>query len=230
MRIGLVIPVLNNFDQAIDLVYSAKSANDLKIYIRPQYRVQIPLAAAWNRGIKEAINDGCEVIIVSNDDVIFAPSTIDNLAKATIDMSQEYVVAYPKDVIEALDDPFDMVFDDGYQYNTVNPEDQAFSCFAIKPDFFDKCGTFDENFDPAWWEDTDMKYRIHLLGYKTLQTDIPYAHLRHQSTKKLTVPLNSMKSGQYYIEKWGSARKDLKESFTFPYNDKNISPKEWRKL
>lgn len=230
LKVGLVVPVLNNFDQAVDLIYSAKTQlNELKIYIQPQYRYQIPLAKAWNKGICQALKDNCDVIIVSNDDVLFAEFTIDDLAKTTYEMPDEYVVAYPTDVLDALNDPSDILFGDQYEFDVENKEDQSFACFAIKSDFFDKCGTFDENFDPAWWEDTDMKYRIHLLGYKTLQTKYPYVHLRHQSTKKLTIPLNSLKSGQYYEKKWGSARKDLKEVFKTPYNDPTMNPKEWRK-
>jgi GT2 family glycosyltransferase len=230
MKIGLVIPVLNNFDQAIDLVYSAKSKNNLKIYIQPQYRYQVPLAAAWNRGIQEAIADGCEVIIVSNDDVIFPPYSIDKLAFETSIMEDKFVMAHPVDLFDVVDDPADILFFDENTYMVANNvEDQSYSCFAVRSDFFDKCGKFDENFDPAWWEDTDMKYRIHLLGYKTLQTDIPFVHLRHQSTKKLTLPLNSIKSGEYYIKKWGSAKKDLREAYANPYNDISLSPKDWRK-
>ena len=100
MRIGLVVPVLNNFDQAIDLVYSAKSSNDLKIYIRPQYRYQVPLAAAWNKGVQQAIQDKCDVIIISNDDAIFAPNTIDRLAAETLAMGDKFVVAFPVDVLD----------------------------------------------------------------------------------------------------------------------------------
>ena len=229
MRIGLVVPVLNNFDQAIDLVYSAKSNNELKIYIRPQYRYQVPLAAAWNKGIREAILDNCDVIIVSNDDAIFAPGTIDRLAAETLAMGDNFVMAFPVDVLDELADPTDILFIEDEEFSgNKNAEDQSFSCFAIRPDFFDLCGTFDENFDPAWWEDADMKYRIKLLGYKTLQTDVPYAHLRHQSTKKLTLPLNSLKSGEYYVRKWGSAKKDLHEVYNKPYNDSTLSPKDWR--
>jgi len=231
MKIGLVIPVLNNFDQAIDLVYSAKSKNELKFYVRPQYRFQVPLAAAWNKGISEAIKDGCDVIIVSNDDAIFAPNTIDRLAVETIAMQDKFVIALPVDVLDELDDPSDILFVEEETFaGSKNIEDQSFSCFAIRPDFFEICGTFDENFDPAWWEDADMKYRIRLLGYKMLQTSVPYVHLRHQSTKKLTMPLNSIKSGEYYFKKWGSAKKDLQELYKTPYNDHSISPKEWRKL
>jgi GT2 family glycosyltransferase len=229
MRIGLVVPVLNNFDQAVDLVYSAKSSNDLKIYIRPQYRYQVPLAAAWNKGVQQAIQDKCDVIIISNDDVIFAPNTIDRLAAETLAMGDKFVVSFPVDVLDNLEDPTDILFvEEEVLFGSKNVEDQSFSCFAIRPNFFDLCGKFDENFDPAWWEDTDMKYRIRLLGYKTLQTDVPYVHLRHQSTKKLTMPLNSIKSGEYYVKKWGSAKKDLHEAYANPYNDIRLSPKEWR--
>jgi len=230
MKIGLIVPVLNIFEQAIDLVYSAESEHDLKVFIQPQYRVQVPLAAAWNRGIRQAIAADCDVIIVSNDDAMFGPKTIDRLAENVLDMDDKYVMAFPVDVLDGLTDPSDILFGDGWDLDITNPEDQSFSCFAIKPDFFDKCGTFDENFDPAWWEDADMKYRMHLLGYKTLQTVVPYVHLRHQTTQKLNLPLNSMKSGEYFVKKWGSAKKDLHETYVNPYNDNSLSPKEWRPL
>jgi len=228
-RIGLVIPVLNNFDQAIDAIYSAKSENDLRIYVQPQYRYQLPLAAAWNRGINEAYNDGCVVTIVSNDDVLFAPRTIDDLADAARDMNDDEVMVHPNDLMEVLDDPSEILFMEEWGGEPFSPEDQSFSCFAIRSDFTSEMGTFDENFDPAWWEDTDMKYRINLMNYKRIRTNIPYVHLRHQSTKKLNLPLNSIKSGEYYLKKWGSATKSLTETFKHPYNDPSLSPKEWRK-
>ena len=64
-KVGLVIPILNNFDQAIELIYSAKTQeNELKVYIQPQHRYQVPLSAAWNKGMKEALRDGCDYIII----------------------------------------------------------------------------------------------------------------------------------------------------------------------
>jgi len=230
IRVGLVIPVLNNFDQAIDAIYSAKSENDLRIYIQPQYRYQLPLAAAWNRGISQAYNDGCIVTIVSNDDVLFAPYTIDELADAVRDMNDDEIMVHPNDWLDVLEDPSDILFMDEWRDVPLSPEDQTFSCFAVRSDFISEMGTFDENFDPAWWEDTDMKYRINLMGYKRIRTQIPYVHLRHQSTQKLTKPLNSMKSGEYYAKKWGSTNRGLTETFTKPYNDASLSPTEWRKL
>jgi GT2 family glycosyltransferase len=237
-RVGLVIPVLNNFEQAIDLVYSAKAWKvELAIYIQPQYRHQVPLAKAWNRGINQAIKDSCEFIIVSNDDVMFAPFTIEQAIEMMYGNETIDLLGFTN-VIDTFDDPFEIVFAEEDQVFTPHHipsangiySDDMFSLFVIRNNFFDKFGTFDENFDPAWWEDTDMLYRIELLGGNVFQSPIPYVHLMHQSTKKLTIPANSMKSGEYYIKKWGSAKKDLKETYANPYNDANLSPKEWRSL
>jgi GT2 family glycosyltransferase len=235
-RVGLVVPVLNNFDQAIDLIYSADPrTHELRTYIQPQYRFQVPLAKAWNRGIREAINDGCEYILVANDDVIFAPETIDSAVGWMSDGSLDLLGF--TNVIDTFDDPFDIVFvEDGqtyipHQLPSANGlySDDMFSLFMVRANFFEKFGTFDENFDPAWWEDTDMLYRIKLLGGKVFQSPIPYVHRMHQSTKKLTQPFNSLKSGEYYVKKWGSAKKDLHEVYANPYNDITLSPKDWRK-
>lgn len=237
MMVGLVIPVLNNFDQAIDLIYSARTKHNLKIYIRPQYRFQVPLAAAWNRGISEAIEDGCDYIVVSNDDVLFAPFSIDNAIHFIDSDKMNIDLLGFNDVSPTYEDPFMITFAE--QHDRFIPDqtiggavyrDDLFSCFVIKRDFFDKFGTFDENFDPAWWEDTDMLYRIHLLGGEVFPSPVPYIHRKHQTTKKLNAPLNSMKSGEYYVKKWGSANKNLREAYSTPYNDNAISPREWRKL
>ena len=147
MKIGLVIPVLNNFDQAIDMIYSAKTDYELKIYIQPQYRFQVPLAAAWNAGIRQAIADKCDIVIVSNDDVLFSEKTITYLARETMAMPEDYVMAFPVDVCDDLIDPTQILWDDEVTGDeTKSIEDQSFACFAIRSDFFDKCGTFDENF------------------------------------------------------------------------------------
>jgi len=237
LRIGLVIPVLNNFDQAVDLIYSAKTQHELKIYIQPQYRYQVPLAAAWNRGIDNAIYDGCDYIIVSNDDVLFAPFSIDDAINFIDSDKMNLDLLGFRDVSPTYDDPFMITFaelDDMFHPdNTIGGtvyRDDLFSCFVIKRDFFDKFGTFDENFDPAWWEDTDMLYRISLLGGEVFPSPVPYIHLKHQTTKKINAPLNSIKSGEYYFKKWGSAKKDLHELYKTPYNDPTLSPKQWRKF
>jgi len=227
MKIGLVIPVLNNFDQAIDLVYSAKTQeNELKIYIQPQHRYQVPLSAAWNKGMKEAIRDGCDYIIISNDDVLFAPWTIDSWVEQAKSAPVKIVLTAPLDVTETYFDPFEVCFgseEDDYTFK----EQELFSCFMVKADFYEKCGWFDENFDPCWWEDNDMHYRIKLLGFDVQKFKVPYIHLGSQTTKKMNLPINSLKSQEYYKKKWGSNNRNLVEQYLIPYNNSTLTPKDW---
>ena len=219
IKVGLVIPILNNFDQAIDLIYSAKTKeNELKVYIQPQYRYQLPLSQAWNNGMKQAITDGCDYIIIANDDTLFAPWSIDAWVDA---MSQE-----PDKIV--LTAPLHIVFsDEDTDYKYI--EKELFSMVMVRANFWEKCGWFDENFDPCWWEDNDMHYRIKLLGYDIKKFQIPYIHLGNQTTKKMKLPINSVKSQQYYEKKWGSTNRNLIERYKNPYNDTNLTPKDWIK-
>jgi len=227
MKVGLVIPVLNNFDQAIDLIYSAKTQeNELKVYIQPQHRYQVPLSAAWNKGMKEAIRDGCDYIIISNDDVLFAPWTIDSWVEQAKSAPEKIVLTAPLDVTETYFDPFEVCFgseEDDYTFK----EQELFSCFMVKADFYEKCGWFDENFDPCWWEDNDMHYRIKLLGFDVQKFKVPYIHLGSQTTKKMNLPINSLKSQEYYKKKWGSNNRNLVEQYLIPYNNSTLTPKDW---
>ena len=244
-KVALVCACLNNFEQFTELVASTKTyENELRIYPQLQNRHQVPLAKAWNNGIREAINDGCEYIIVSNDDVLFAPFTIDEMVKETrsaltdykkdkirsdgSELIKEPVLFAPLDVSETFDDPLEIIWSKKSTEFKFQ-EQELFSCIMITPRTVELVGTFDENFDPAWHEDNDFHVRSYLGGYETLKFNVPYIHRGSISTKKLTRPLNSMKGQQYYVRKWGSYTRDAKngELFRTPYNDPNLTFKDW---
>jgi len=228
-KVGIVIPVLNNFDQALDLIYSAKSKHEIKIYIQPQWRYQVPLAAAWNTGFKQATSDGCDYVIIANDDTLFAPQSIDQAVEEFSTLDDKYVLYGFREVKETFFDPFEICFSGpDTEYNFTEAE--LFSSFMVKSDFFDRVGTFDENFDPCWWEDNDMHYRIILLGYKEYRSHTPFVHIGSQTTKKMNLPINSIKSGDYYLKKWGSQNRNLIEQYKIPYNDNTLTPKDWKKF
>ena len=244
-KVGLVVAVLNAFEEFTELVASAKTyKNELRIYPQLQNRHQVPLSKAWNNGIREAIADGCEYIIVSNDDVLFAPFTIDEMVKQTSSALADYekdkirsngseiikepVLFAPLDVAETFDDPLEIIWSKKSTEFKFQ-EKELFSCFMITPRYVELVGTFDENFDPAWHEDTDMHQRITKLNYDVIKFQVPYIHRGSTTTKKLTRPLNSMKGQQYYVKKWGSYNRDVEigEVFATPYNRPDLSPRDW---
>ena len=244
-KIALVVACLNNFEQFTELVASAKTyENELRIYPQLQNRHQVPLAKAWNNGIREAIADGCEYIIVSNDDVLFAPFTIDEMVKQTRSVLTDYekdkirsdnsevikepVLFAPLDVSETFDDPLEIIWSKKSTEFKFQ-EKELFSCVMITPATIEKVGWFDENFDPAWHEDNDYHLRICYLGYDVVKFQIPYIHRGSTSTKKQTRPLNSMKGQEYYVRKWGSYNRNAEEGelFKTPYNDTNLTCKDW---
>jgi len=229
IKVGLVIPVLNNFDGAMDLIYSAKTKeNELKIYIQPQYRYQVPLSQAWNNGMKQAITDNCDYIIIANDDTLFAPHSIDEWVDRMSQEPENVVLTAPLDVKKTFDDSFEIVFSTP-ETEYVYQENELFSMFMVRRDFWERCGWFDENFDPCWWEDNDMHYRITLLGFSVEKYEIPYIHLGSITTKKMNLPTNSLKSQEYYLKKWGSTYRNLNEWWKTPYNRSDLTPKDWIK-
>ena len=148
-KVALVCACLNNFEQFTELVASAKTyENELRIYPQLQNRHQVPLAKAWNNGIREAINDGCEYIIVSNDDVLFAPFTIDEMVKETRSALTDYkkdkirsdgsevikepVLFAPLDVSETFDDPLEIIWSKKSTEFKFQ-EKELFSCVMITP-------------------------------------------------------------------------------------------------
>jgi GT2 family glycosyltransferase len=106
MKIGIVIPVLNNLKYLRALVPTIASAqHELSVYVidngstdptleflTDQARVRsdfhfehhprpLGVAAAWNRGVRAAIAGGSDLVYILNSDVLLHPHTIDNLVR-----------------------------------------------------------------------------------------------------------------------------------------------------
>lgn len=235
MKVGLVITPLNNFKGFTETVWSAKSVHDLETIVEPQFYWQKPLAQAWNDGAKRAFERGCEYAVVCNDDILFSPDTIDAMIEQyeLLHESDKVVMVTPNNIRLQLADPYDILKyvrpADPFTYS----EHPNFSCFLIHKDFFDLCGTFDENFVPAWYEDNDMHRRITLLGYKAIMTTAaPQIHFGGISTGMIENNPGSGQSQAYYIKKWGGIpvthpEGGVKEHFATPYNDPALTPKDW---
>ncbi len=110
------------------------------------------VAGAWNEGLKTAIADGCEHLMIMANDVVLQLDTIDQLL--------EYGQRCPEtDLWSAISTNGRGEIDAG----TVS-ENPDYSCFMIRKEAVEKFGWFDEKFKPAYFEDSDSHARIVLGG------------------------------------------------------------------
>lgn len=233
-KVGVVIPVLNNFKGFTELVESVKSRHELKFYVQPQHRAQVPLAAAWNQGFNDAVGDGCDFVAILNDDILLSPQSIDRMIVSFSILPKDVVLVSANNLNGQLGSPYDIFSIIETDLADMSwSEHPNYSCFMVKHDFFKKVGSFDENFKPAWFEDNDSHKRITELGYKAVCTTYASCvHFGGVTTSQMESP-DSGASQSYYVKKWGGlpyshpVPEDLKEKFKHPYNDPNLSPKEW---
>lgn len=229
VRVGVVVPVLNNFQGACELLASIKSRFAWTPYVMPQWRAQVPLAAAWNAGAQRAFEDGADYVLISNDDVMLAPFAIDALVSELERLKHDQVVLVSaNNIIGQLGSPHEILTYERPSEPAMIADHPNYSCFLVGRRFFDQVGTFDERFTPAWCEDNDSHYRIHLLGYRAIcTTAAPSVHIGGVTTSKLPMA-DSGRSQAYYVEKWGSFNRNLDEVFKTPYNDPTLTPRDWR--
>jgi len=205
--VGVVIPVKTNFEGAIKTLASIKSEEHLIVpYIQKQWENDYPLSRAWNNGITKVYEDGQDYCLVVNDDIYFRPETLDAVIK---------VFEYTFDA--AIMTPFntrDMVSLDGFLDEEFNPwflgriqETPDMSAFLISRVAFEEVGLFDENFDPAYYEDNDYHYRIKLTKkWKAYKCSVPYYHIGSKTFFELQdqgVNMRVTQNRDYYLEKWG---------------------------
>ncbi|WP_053960272.1 glycosyltransferase family 2 protein [Sulfobacillus thermosulfidooxidans] len=115
----------------------------LPLYLRDNREENWGVAKSWNWGIREALKDGAQYVLVLNDDVRLAPGFIERLVE---DLQRD-------NVILASGRP---------DHVEVSPPTRrlAMSAFLCDHRLFDEIGEFDESFWPAYFEDDDMLQRI----------------------------------------------------------------------
>lgn len=234
MRIGIVIPVLNQFEKAVRAIESINTRYDYEVKIIPQYKVDQPLAAAWNQGLDWSLWRHHSFTLIINDDILFTKQCIDNMVDSFLRMEKEnYCAMITGNNIRGLfDDP-----DHALEYETdvrAYQECPDFACFMVRPTIKTRVGSFDENFSPAYFEDNDYHYRIKLAGlYAFNDVSAPYYHYGSQtqnanSDLPVVPPFAFELNRSYYIDKWGG--EPGKETYMHPYNNPSLNYYQWSKL
>lgn len=187
------------------------------------------LAESWNLMIQRGFDEGCDLIAVLNNDIVLAPSTLDNmvsrfekgdLAMVTGVNSQEFGPEGTLTIYKELD-----------ENEQVNGHPD-FSCFLIDKNTIEKIGWFDINMMVAYFEDSDYAARIALSGEKcTSITGGMYYHYCSktiQENPKLQEIIHDAfrHNEAYFQRKWGHINVGdeedmLKFYYKTPFNNPN---------
>lgn len=205
----LGIPTLTRFDlleQCIDSALAGTMIPDAVVVVdnsggqcprRPDVTYLVPphnvgVAAAWNL-IARHTSDAD--LLISNDDIVFAPDTIERL------------------LVAAAADP---------QAGIVSPiAGQRFCCFWLRQAAYQDVGPFDESFWPAYFEDNDYHRRLTLAGWGSPVAESAVAHA-HSATMRAAEPAEVAlhharfrANARRFQRKWGGM--PGAETLTVPY-------------
>ncbi len=226
MKIGVVVPVLNSFQMAVDALASVRTKYDWEPFIIPNYRENNCISKSWNVGINRALEKWCDYVLVINDDILIAPGTVDKLVEYMGHRSptnrENVVLATGQDIkgITANAEDTLTMEDSDSKLTTEGPN---FSCFMLDADTIESIGWFDEKFVPGYFEDNDYHRRILLADKKAVcLTSAPFYHYGSQTqnhnNEKVVTPRQFITNRQYYVEKWGG--EPGSEQFSVPFNRK----------
>lgn len=175
------------------------------------------LTVAWNQGMEFCRRKGCQYVLITNNDVLYHPKTIDNLV-AALEEHPDWGMATAVNEAGRFRDNPQGIFDMELPAEPTNAEHPDFSCFMLRMEAYDRIGPFDEEFSrrgKAFYEDNDYHYRMKLLGIPARSiTNAPYFHYGSLTANSLGV--TATQNQHYYVEKWGGMPDA--ERFKTPFN------------
>ena len=186
-----------------------------------------------NFGVEDAWTRNFDYAFVINNDILLHKDAIIYLVKRFRQADPEIAMLSCLDVQGEMGDGREINFINAKEREYISESEHPnFSAFMISKYAWEKIGQFDENFSPAYHEDNDLHYRICQIGMKALC--IPPAMFYHYGSRtwnnaileSATVKQQMfLATRAYYVTKWGGLPGE--EKFTHPYNDKNLSVKDW---
>jgi hypothetical protein len=207
MTTALVVPVMKNFKGLAKLINSVDTP--VLPMVMNNWDHNYGVGPAWNEGIRRAVEQGCDSIVIVNDDVVMSPGLISRLINP---LQGDTVLVSPQNIT-----------------GVCHPRGLNFWCYAISSSFVDRFGFFDENYAPAYYEDDDMAYRIKLGGGK-IKTLNEFIYHEVQGTQNLDdEPVAGRdvwdRNLKYYSDKWGGHPGS--ERFRSPFNNRSMTIKDW---
>jgi GT2 family glycosyltransferase len=214
--IPVVVPVLSRFDLFAGFIKSIDV--EFKPIIIDNWVYNRGVAASWNEGMRNVIINKYRYALISNDDVILNPGTINKLYDSMIETGACIISANPNGKFES---------------SGLLKNEEDFFCFMVDvPQLINNCGIFDENFYPAYFEDNDMRYRMKLANVKSyLNTDAIAFHYGSATqnadmSNRIVSDKQFQVNEKYFFDKWGGL--PWEETYLTPFNDSSKNIWDWK--
>jgi GT2 family glycosyltransferase len=158
-------------------------------------KTNVGVAAGNNQGIKQAMEDECEEILIINNDVEFENTLLEKLSRQLVELNCSLVAPkmmyYPetnliwwagtrfKESEGCMTNHIGIQQEDKGQFDTIEKMDYAPTCCVLlKKEVIDDIGWMDEKYF-AYYDDTDFFYRIYKQGKHQLYY-YPFVHFYHK--------------------------------------------------
>ncbi|MBP9136644.1 MAG: glycosyltransferase family 2 protein [Chitinophagales bacterium] len=210
--------IVDNISTDNTLEITANYTEDKRIKIIANDK-NVGVAAGNNQGIKQALEDGCDALLILNNDVEFEPTLLQKLKDQLLQHPEYDLVTckmmyfFDKQLIWYAGSNFDrkngwlvphigMLEKDMGQYDTPKQMEYAPTCCVlVNKIVFEHIGLMDEQYF-AYFDDTDFFYRIHKDGRHKLLY-YPFVEFYHKvgslSKSKDGTPQN-FKFGEFHIK------------------------------
>lgn len=172
------------------------------------------VAAAWNLGIKQGFRHGADYVIIANNDLIFHKDCIDNLVAFAGKYAEKFVLwsavthSNLRNLQETeLEDTWDE--HPGFSLFMVSPRTVEILQQVEKDTAEPYPGYLDENYEVAYFEDSDFHQRILRAGQKASKTAMAKYYHFHSRTISIDSSIRYAndksyeKNRAYYQSKWG---------------------------
>lgn len=190
---NFILYIVDNIssDNTIELI---KKYNDNRIVLIANTK-NIGVAAGNNQGIKKALEDNCEEILIINNDVEFESILLEKLSAQLVELNCSLVAPkmmyYPETNLiwwagtkfreneGCMTNHIGIQQEDKGQFDNIEKMDYAPTCCVLlKKEVIDDIGWMDEKYF-AYYDDTDFFYRIYKQG-KHLLYYYPFVHFYHK--------------------------------------------------
>lgn len=200
------------------------------------------VSAGLNLGLKKALEQRPDYLLIMNNDVILPQDYLDALIDHYESKRAEacfLITGYVRNMYYSRPKMVRLVKEGTTEDMEDFMDTGDFSCFLTTPETIERVGFFDENYNPRYVEDNDWLHKIYAAGGRAFQTgqasfyhDWGTTMKVHPKEKERWIP-TFRKNLLYYKEKWGdfprgaerhASSKDLTQGY--PCQGGETTPKE----